>query len=67
MESLGVDSRHRIQALREGLAKGSQPQPTKGWAVTEKVFDSLQFILQIHVSGLISQCPVIKSAWIRPI
>ena len=30
---MSTDSRHIIQALRKGPAKGSQLQPTKGWAV----------------------------------
>ena len=36
---LNVGSPHRIQDLEEGPAKYAQP--TKSWAVTEKVFDSL--------------------------
>ena len=49
MKSLSVGSRHRIQTLKEGSAK--DPQPTKGWTVTE-VFDSLQLLL-------IATCPAI--------
>ena len=47
MESLDVGSRHRIQALKE-----KDPQPIKGWAVQEKVFDNLQLLL-------IATCPAI--------
>ena len=45
MDSLDVSSRQKIQTLKEASAKGLQPQPTKGWAVTEEVFDSLQLLL----------------------
>ena len=53
MESLDVGSRHRIQALKEGLAKGTQPQPTKSWAVTKKGFDSLQLLLMTTCSAIV--------------
>ena len=45
MESLDIGSRHSIQTLKEALAKGLQSQPTKGWAVTDMVLDSLQHLL----------------------
>ena len=35
----------QIQTPKEVPAKGPQPQPTKGWAVTEEVLDSLQLLL----------------------
>ena len=45
MESLDVGSRYIIQAPKETPAKGSQPQLTKGWAVTEKMPGSFQILL----------------------
>ena len=41
VESFDIGSRHRIPTLKEGNAKASQP--TKVWAVTEKVFDNLYY------------------------
>ena len=43
MESLDVGYWHGIQKFKEVPAKG--PQLTKGWAVTEKVIDSIQVFL----------------------
>ena len=45
MKTLYAGSRHRIQTLKEAPAKGLQPQPTKGWAVTEEVLDNVQHLL----------------------
>ena len=45
LESLNISSRYRIQSLKEAPTKGLQPQLTKGWAVTEKLLDSLQLLL----------------------
>ena len=45
MESLYIGSRHSFQNLKEENAKGLQPQPSKGWTVTEEVIDSLQLLL----------------------
>ena len=42
MESHYVGSRYGIQSLKEDLVgKDLQPQPIKGWIVTEQVFYSL--------------------------
>ena len=45
MQSLDLGSRDRVQTLKEVPAKGLQPQPTKGWTVTEELFNCLQLLL----------------------
>ena len=45
MESLYIGVRYRIQTLKEAFVKCSQPQLTKGWAVTIEVLDSVQILL----------------------
>ena len=39
--------------LSKSQVPANCPQPTKGWAVTEKVFDSLQFLLIATCSAIV--------------
>ena len=41
VESFDIDSRYRIQTLKEAPVKGPQTQLTKSWAVTEEVLECL--------------------------
>ena len=40
---ISVGTRHGVQTFEKAPVQG--PQPTKGWAVTEKQFNSFQLLL----------------------